>query len=106
MKELLNSVPEVESDFTYLKTKNRTVGWGEGQAQLQNVSSSQGLCLRVLCEGGQGVSTTNHLSGSHLKELFRETQDIARLSPRDTHRRLAKPTSANTRSFKNDSGQF
>ncbi len=74
-----------------VETESRRAGWADHRPHLQHLSSTRGLCLRVLEEGRHGMVTTAQVDDAHLPALTSQALEIARLSPPDPDRRFGRP---------------
>lgn len=82
--------PPAQYEIFHLLRERRRVGWADKKPKLESFSLSEGLCLRVLENGGQGVLTTTSKDEVQLKRLANEALETARRLPKDPHRRLLK----------------
>jgi PmbA protein len=83
--------PGVDCEILFQGREVRSVGWSEGQPDLQDFSSEVEFAVRVLKDGGQGLVKSNHLDQGHFEVLLNEALDVAHITPKDSHRKWAGP---------------
>ena len=82
-----------QGDLFLLQSEKRAVGWADGKSTLRQGAVSEGLCVRVLDGGGQGLLTTRNLSPDHVQSLVAQAHHLAKAMPKDPHRKIAMPSS-------------
>lgn len=88
--DLLALPSGVERELSFGETESRSVGWADGKPSLIEAASAERLGVRVLEDGRQGTVSARSLSSVKLPGLAAEALAIARATPPDPNRRMAR----------------
>ena len=80
----------VDLEFCRMDSQSRKAGWSDGKPSLQEESAQEGLCIRTLQEGGEGVLMTRDLDKNRISEKIDKSLSYAQHTPKDPYRMLVQ----------------
>lgn len=87
----IGSSGKAQTEVVLERNQESTVNWADRKPNLRSVSIDDGVCVRVLENGHQGIITAKAVGPERAATLAAKALDVARLSPADPHRRFATP---------------
>ncbi|MCG3204111.1 MAG: hypothetical protein KCHDKBKB_00814 [Elusimicrobia bacterium] len=102
IENIFSKIPsssDIDHEVYYVESETKSLAWSDGKPSLNEVSISEGVCLRVLEKGHQGMITTvggDLDASSKWEEKKQQCLEVARATPADGHRhfcRLTQPPS-------------
>lgn len=108
-KKILGGLPIAppwQAEVYLERTNFRESGWAEKKPEDTRSGFTQGLTVRALREGRQGVAFANDVSVEAGRRLWQSACEAATLLPPDPHRRLPAPAPAAARASGVDNTLF
>ncbi len=96
----------VQCEVCYQGTESRSIAWADGSPNLQQTSTSEGVCVRVLENHRHGMVTTRSMDQSRFEKLAGDALNIARATQPDPDRSFARPSAVYPSALKNDESLF
>ncbi len=88
LKILAAAVPAETELFAHVQMR-RSIGWSDGKPSLNACSDEEGLCVRVLKAGKQGIVTARTLEPANIQQLVFDSAFVAKSTPADPFRSFA-----------------